>query len=106
MLFLTLAVTVIVVVIFQVSSSRADGCKCLWQGVYLDGDDLFLRALLLGSNVSSSRLGEDMPRLENYRERAHALALTHPLFVSRQKHVCMYHWMPCTSMSEVPCDRS
>lgn len=56
-----------------------------------------MRALLPGSNVSSSRLREDMPRHENYhvraRTRAHTLSRSQPLFVSGQKYMRMYHWM-------------
>lgn len=110
-LFLAVAVSlIVVVVILRVPSSRPDGCKrlCGWLGVYLDGDDLFLRALLPGSNVSSSRLGADMPRHENYHAQTHTHTLSHsrPLFVSGQKYLRMYHWTPCTSMPEGPCDRS
>lgn len=87
-----MAAAVVVVVILLVSSSRPDGCECLcgWLGVYLDGDDLFLRALLPGSNVSSSRQGADMPRHENYHAHTHKHTLTlshsHPLFVAGQKY--------------------
>lgn len=92
---------IVVVVILRVPSSRPDGCKrlCGWLGVYLDGDDLFLRALLPGSNVSSSRLGPDMPRHENYHAQTHAHThththththfLTHALCLSLGRSVCV-----------------
>ena len=72
------------------SSSRPDGCKrlCGRLGVYLDGDDLLLRALLPGSNDSSSSLGGDVPRHENYHvhARAHTRAYTSSLTPS----VCLW----------------
>ena len=36
----------------------------------------------------------------------HTLFHSHPLFVSGQKYVRMYHWTSCASTSEGPCDRS
>lgn len=44
---IVVVVAVVVVHILKVSSSRPDGCKrlCGWLGVYLDGDDLFLRTV-------------------------------------------------------------
>lgn len=74
--------------------------------MYLDGDDLFLRALLPGSDVSSSRLEADMPRHENYRAHANARTHTH-LFahshcLSLGKSVCL-----CTTIRQGGfCDRS
>lgn len=98
------------VIILQVSSLRPDGCECLcgWLDVYLGGDDIFLRALLPGSNVSSSRLGADMPRHEKLscmRTCTHALSHSHPPFVSGQKSALMYDLMRCASMPEGFCDK-
>lgn len=59
--------------------------------MYLGSDDIFLRALLPGSNVSSSRLGADMPRHENYHAcaRAHMHFLTHALHLSLGRSMCL-----------------
>lgn len=54
--------------------------------MYLDSDDLFLRALLPGSNVSSSRLGADMPRHENHHTQTESHTRTH----ARKHSVCLW----------------
>lgn len=77
--------------LLSLTSSWPDGCKrlCGWLSVYLDGDDLFLRALLPGFNVSSSRLGADMPRHENYHAHTRAHFLPHTPCLSLGRSICV-----------------